>query len=316
MKYAIDNLGASCLDSDGVDDYMTMGAVNDFDGLEELTVSGWIRSEDLTGGTGDVRYVTGMTEAGNITFYLRQVSNTDTLEWYCEDGSSPTSSFVSGFTAGEWHHVCATYKSGVGTAIYLNGKSTEAIANPTIGPLSPSGAPLFMAAPPDDTGACWSGQLSSIIYHNAYFSYQDVGLLYEQAMLGYPDTLRSMVFNQFLFPPANDVYQVGNAVSVVANHINLFYDLGNPLVATAGSGGPFVTVDPPASIWRVGVGVSVSDRQGLGDDVWYEANARADVTVGSAIVEYAVGITVGVAVDVSIGLAGGGNILYGGLYRR
>ena len=159
---------------DGVDDFVTMGDVLDFERTSAFSISAWVKR----GGTGvNDTVVSKMESSGNFRGYLLFISSTNLVKFVLRNvNTSSNRLFVdstSTITDTNWHHILMTYdgsSSVSGVKIYIDGVSDTVTTAGTLSATTLNSSPfnigarnsnsLFATATIDET-AIFNSELSA-----------------------------------------------------------------------------------------------------------------------------------------------------------
>ncbi|MFO7945883.1 MAG: LamG-like jellyroll fold domain-containing protein, partial [Armatimonadota bacterium] len=108
--------GTYALKFDGQDDYVRVEASDDFSGIPELTVQGWVKINSeggysLVGFSGPMVDRNWELRISNNKLCFHISSGTE-YEYFIHDQS---------LNVGTWHHVAATYQEGGDVVLYIDG---------------------------------------------------------------------------------------------------------------------------------------------------------------------------------------------------
>lgn len=311
-----------CLSFDGTNDYATAGDVDDVEGITALSISAFVLSTTLAGGTDGLRYITSKEDGGGLIWILRQLTGGDKLQWYCQTGAGTFGpQEVTGFTANTWRHVTATYQSGVGLDLYLDGVATSSTGFSTIGTLSTNTAPLAIGSLPSTSGRAWSGFISDVRYAARRYSQNEAWELAVQAYQGYPDLLRHYPTRAYFLPAisAPDYYNLTNVGLGDGSFSGASpWNLSTEIEAGAQMGGDLASPAPVTTLYEtanVGVGLSSSFYSSVARIVTPAAGGYETSTVSLVNLYALANVGLGSSV-VSTQVGGGPADIAGGRYRR
>jgi hypothetical protein len=306
-----------CLSFDGTNDYATAGDLGDTEGVTALSVSAFVYSTTLAGGTDGLRYICSKEDGGGLIWILRQLTGGDKLQWYCQTGVGTFGpQEVTGFTANAWHHVVATYQSGVGLDLYRNGISSSSTGFATIGTLTTNSAPVSIGSLASTSGRAWSGLITDVRIAQRRYSQQDAWALYEQAIAGNPLLLNRYTNTAYFLPCVPvDSYRCSNEVLVDGvSSIDSPWRLGTALTAGAVLGGDLPSVPPVSAVYHGANAVGVLDAAvAVATGLQSTRNAVLVGSAGSTIARFSCANTVAVG---SAGRTSIGNQIAGDRYRR
>jgi len=165
---------------DGVDDGVTIGNISALHASSsDLTISVWIKPNDLTAGT---RGVFGMSGLGaGVVPYMIEFNRTSARFSYTQVGTgigTPTLTNTSNLTLGQWQHIVVTrrFNSAVDwtVAMYLNGRPSGS------GTIARSGGTSQILAIGRYGGHTlyFNGEIADARIYNRVFSPQEVTALY------------------------------------------------------------------------------------------------------------------------------------------
>ena len=223
---------------DGTNDYAACGDIDDLEGVTALSIDAYVNSTTLSGGTDGLRYIISKEDGGGFIWILRQLTGGDKIQWFVFDGTIRGPQETTGFTANEWHHLCATYGSGVGLDIYRNGVASSSTGFAAVGTLSTSTAVVSIGSLAANTGRAWSGRLPSIRATQRRYTQDESWQLYQEAEKGWPNLLNHVPNRTLFLPTGASDYITGNVVEVDQEFIGESpYILGTDLTASAVTGG-------------------------------------------------------------------------------
>ena len=135
---------------DGVDDFVNMGDVLDFERTSAFSISAWIKR----GGTGvNDTVVSKMESSGNFRGYLLFISSTNLVKFVLRNvNTSSNRLFVdstSTITDTNWHHILMTYdgsSSVSGVKIYIDGISDTVTTAGTLSATTLNSSPFNIGA--------------------------------------------------------------------------------------------------------------------------------------------------------------------------
>jgi len=106
-----------CLKFDGVDDYVDCGLFNGIDLTQQVTLSAWVKLEQLPSAIGHI--VTIIAKSGMARDLDLQAETDDKFYFFVAEGLHVISTTV--IQTGQWYHVVGTYTAYDNIKIYVNG---------------------------------------------------------------------------------------------------------------------------------------------------------------------------------------------------
>ncbi|MBI5153458.1 MAG: laminin G domain-containing protein, partial [Parcubacteria group bacterium] len=186
------------LSFDGVDDYVDIGDKATLDNFQDMSISLWLQTNVSQIGVLVNKYENG----ANNGYYLaigNKFSSSDKITFFV-DGSSEDKFFTdNGVINGQWHHIAAVYKSGVGPKIYIDGSeqsgSREGVAQSSIG-TAPGRSFRIGQYSPGGYNFYYKGLMDEVKVYNRALTSSDVGALYSGSAASTPaPTLSSFTAN-------------------------------------------------------------------------------------------------------------------------
>lgn len=165
---------------DGTDDRVTIGNISALHASSsDLTISMWIKPNDLTAGTKGIFGMSGI--GGGVVPYIVEFNRTSARFSYTQVGTgsgNPTLTNTSNLTLGEWQHIVVTRKYNSVTdwtvALYLNGRSS---GGGTIARSGGTSQELSIGRYGVHT-LYFNGDIADVRMYNRVFSSQEVKALY------------------------------------------------------------------------------------------------------------------------------------------
>jgi len=121
------------LQFDGVDDYVNIGPSDNIDALDEITISAWIKTSDISKGAifSDYEYHPGNQPdpIENIGWHLAKHDSGIFKFYLSSDGSDDNRTILDGQTIYQtsiWYHIAATYDGNI-MKLYVNGNEDGSI---------------------------------------------------------------------------------------------------------------------------------------------------------------------------------------------
>ncbi|UCE38213.1 MAG: hypothetical protein JSW00_02960 [Thermoplasmata archaeon] len=113
---------------DGVDDYIDFGDIDSLDGITDLTICAWIKSDNNYGSN---HFIISKNKTGQLTFDFLVDSATKTLRLACSDDGSSVYDYYGNtiFSDNDWHHVAITFEANKNVTFYIDGEMDK--QNPT-----------------------------------------------------------------------------------------------------------------------------------------------------------------------------------------
>ena len=170
--------GGGSAQFDGVDDYIDFGKMTDLEQVANFTFHAWIKTNTLSGGGSNLRYITGMEGAIALitTFILRLDTSTDTIEFLVPATSFGTPVESNKITQDAWYSIGAVY-DGNQYRLYINGKSQGTPQSRT-GNTNPSTENLKVGGGHYTNDRMWSGQIDEVSVWNRSLSANEIRNLY------------------------------------------------------------------------------------------------------------------------------------------
>jgi hypothetical protein len=135
---------------DGVDDYVTMGDVLDFERTSAFSISAWVKrgSTDVNGSI-----VSKMESSGSYRGYLLHITSSNKVRFILRNVNTTSNRLLvdttSSITSGNWNHILVTYdgsSSGNGVKIYINGVSDTVTTSGTLSATTLNSSPFNIGA--------------------------------------------------------------------------------------------------------------------------------------------------------------------------
>ncbi len=192
----------SALSFDGVDDYVSIPYTSSlaFDNNDPITISAWIKPEDLQNFGGDSRIVNQGDE-----IVLRFVTNTNEVEWIL-NGFTTNDRINSGTNSvvpGTWSHVVGVYNT-TDLIIYVNG-----IQKASIKPAGTYGGITsdWRFSIPQANVVTYNGSLDDIMIFNRALSQGEIFALYNQTAGAYYKNFTNLTAGNYTYKAyAQDVF--------------------------------------------------------------------------------------------------------------
>ena len=180
------------IELDGIDDFVTMGDVLDFERTSAFSISAWIKRS----GTGvNDTIVSKMESSGNFRGYLLFISSTNLVKFVLRNvNTSSNRLFVdstSTITDTNWHHILMTYdgSSNVsGVKIYIDGVSDTVTTAGTLSATTLNSSPFNIGARNSDSLFA-TATIDETAVFNSELSQSDITSIYNS---GVPKDISSL----------------------------------------------------------------------------------------------------------------------------
>jgi|9_EtaG_2_1085328.scaffolds.fasta_scaffold00770_8 hypothetical protein len=177
---------------DGVDDFVTMGDVLDFERTSAFSISAWVKR----GGTGvNDTVVSKMESSGNFRGYLLFISSTNLVKFVLRNvNTSSNRLFVdstSTITDTNWHHILMTYdgsSSVSGVKIYIDGVSDTVTTAGTLSATTLNSSPFNIGAR-NSNSLFATATIDEVSVFNSELSASDITSIYNG---GAPNDISSL----------------------------------------------------------------------------------------------------------------------------
>lgn len=151
---------------DGYSDYVNCGNDPDFDIVEEITVSAWIKITAF-----DKKYH-AIVAKGDTSWKLERDNILKVLNFACTglSGNWQVSSSTN-IKDGQWHHVAGVY-DGTKMALYVDGALD--VSGGAWGLIATNSQPVYIGENPEQTDREWNGSIDDVRIYNYALSLDDI----------------------------------------------------------------------------------------------------------------------------------------------
>jgi hypothetical protein len=177
---------------DGVDDFVTMGDVLDFERTSAFSISAWVKR----GGTGvNDTVVSKMESSGNYRGYLVFISSTNIVKFVLRHQNNVSARLIidstTTITDTNWHHISVTYdgsSSVSGVKIYIDGVSDTVTTAGTLSATTLNSSPFNIGAR-NSNSLFATATIDETAIFNSELSASDVTSIYNS---GVPNDISSL----------------------------------------------------------------------------------------------------------------------------
>ena len=177
---------------DGVDDFVTMGNVLDFERTSAFSISAWVKR----GGTGvNDTIVSKMESSGNYRGYLVFISSTNLVKFVLRHQNNVSARLTidstTTITDTNWHHISVTYdgsSSVSGVKIYIDGVSDTVTTAGTLSATTLNSSPFNIGAR-NSNSLFATATIDEVSLFNSKLSQSDVSTIYNS---GVPNDISSL----------------------------------------------------------------------------------------------------------------------------
>ncbi len=157
----------------GNNHYIDCGSGEEFDIVDEITLSAWIYQRGLTGG---YNKIISKRQGSNFWFIATKSGGL----YACVGDGTYTCTGTYPITENEWHHVALTFKNSEGVQrVYCDGN--EVLIQPTSGKLIPISANLVIGADIEGTTGYFRGHIDDVKIYDRALSKEEILEYYEES---------------------------------------------------------------------------------------------------------------------------------------
>ena len=192
---------------DGVNDYITMGDVDEIDNSNtEITILTWFKIDKLPTSAGTRKTIVGKYDTpSQREFWLligdSVASDWDAIDWNVQEEATVSSTStrvlsVTNITTNTWYHVAAVFKGGTRMQIYVNGVLDAELTSGVPNDFNNTAEPLLIGAIETGTTNEFNGTIDEVIIFNRSLNATEIQQLYFSNLQKYNSTQWYLYINQ------------------------------------------------------------------------------------------------------------------------
>jgi hypothetical protein len=175
--------GGGALEFDGTHDCVKVGNESNFDVIDQITVSAWIKVNAFT------RAFQAIVTKGDNAWRIQRWSNTNYIEFACTGLGHNTYSNIIGNTVvndNQWHHVAGVYD---GTKMYLYIDGNIDVSTPTSGSINTNNYSVMIGENAQPSGRYWNGMIDDVRVYSRGLSAGEVNIIKAGGTVADPNNL-------------------------------------------------------------------------------------------------------------------------------
>lgn len=284
--------GCSSLSFNGSSDYVNMGDINGIDGVAELTVTAWIKVDNINTDN-DIAakglhnslqpflfwrddVVTSGPQNGNTNCLSATVYDGDTVAWV----SSPSDSVNDN----NWHHVAFSFQSNIaaGLKVYVDGYNANSASTVNVNNIQDS-SNIFTVGKSTSDAYYFDGNIDDVHIYSRALSSTEIYDLYQGKHISDTGMVGRWNFNEGSGSVANDVSGNSNNGSISGATFSLNYPASTCNILNAGyrqMDETYLAISSPADVTMSPAIGGVTGGTGNGSAVW---NVKTDSPAGYQI---------------------------------